>query len=329
MTGRTDVSGSTAHPPARARPSGTVRLEEVRNGGKRALADALARMEAAEDAEDVVALLDAAWADPKGISLGLTGPPGVGKSTLTDALIRAWRAQDRTIGVIAVDPSSARSGGALLGDRTRLSTDPTDQGVFVRSMAAREQLGGLAQITFPAMVLMRAVYDLVIVETVGVGQSETAVSGVADLTAFCAQPGSGDALQYMKAGIMEVPDMIVVTKADMGAVASRTVADLKGALSLSDEGEVRVLGCSATTGEGLEAVLQEICTLSTDITPGSRQDRQDQAIRWVEARIRDRFGRIGWEFVHRFPVDNVGESPFGCAQYITSELNARVTAAFK
>ena len=137
------------------------------------------------------------------------------------------------MGVIAVDPSSRRSGGALLGDRTRIETDPADPGVFVRSMAARRRLGGVADLTFPAAVLMRACFDWVIVETVGVGQSEVEIADCADLVVFCAQPGSGDALQFMKAGVMEMPDVVLVTKGDLGAPASRAAADVRGALSLA------------------------------------------------------------------------------------------------
>ena len=154
-----------------------------------------------------------ALAAPQGLALGLTGPPGVGKSTLINALLARLRARGESVAVIAVDPSSRRSGGALLGDRTRIETDPEDAGVFVRSMAARRRLGGLADITYPAMVLMRALFDLVIVETVGVGQSETEIADCADLVVFCAQPGSGDALQFMKAGVMERG---TVTRPDSG-----------------------------------------------------------------------------------------------------------------
>jgi len=152
----------------------TQALEALQAGGKPAMARVLARLEShARDAE-TIALLDAAYAAPKGVSLGLTGPPGVGKSSLVNVLLREARARGLTVGAIAVDPSSTRTGGALLGDRARLSSlDPTDDGVFVRSMAARGRLGGVSALAYPAAVVMQAVYDLVLVETVGVGQSET------------------------------------------------------------------------------------------------------------------------------------------------------------
>ncbi|MFK7944620.1 MAG: ArgK/MeaB family GTPase [Paracoccaceae bacterium] len=304
-------------------------LSKLRAGGKRALADALARIETEPDSPEIAALLDAALAVPQGFSLGLTGPPGVGKSTLTDALIRAWRDDGKTIAVIAVDPSSTRTGGALLGDRTRLTTDPADTGVFVRSMAARDRLGGVAEITFPAMVLMRALYDLVLVETVGVGQSETAVSALADMTAFCAQPGSGDALQFMKAGIMEVPDLVVVTKADMGVLADRAVADLRGALSLAGTRPAPVLSCSARDGTGLDLVLHEICNLAALRTPEFRQSRRAQAIRWAEDQIRVRFGQFGFSLVQRRTVDNYLTEPFSGTIHLNSKLSRAMTEAFE
>ena len=210
-------------------------LHDLRRGGKPALATTLAALETNPDDVDLTTLLTEAYLAPLGQVIGLTGPPGVGKSTLAGALINAYRKQGKRVGVIAVDPSSRRSGGALLGDRTRLRTDPEDQDVFIRSMAARDQLGGLAEITYGAMVLMRALYDVVLVETVGVGQSETDIAMAADTVVFCVQPGSGDSLQFMKAGIVEIPDVVVVTKGDMGHAAIRAKADVKGALGMSAE----------------------------------------------------------------------------------------------
>jgi LAO/AO transport system kinase len=162
--------------------------------------------------------------------VGVTGPPGAGKSTLLSALVRNWRVAGRSVAVLAVDPSSKRSGGALLGDRARIDADPADRGVFIRSMAAGERLGGLAPATRAAAQALAAAFDVVVIETVGVGQSETEVAEAADTVAVIVQPGSGDALQFLKAGIMEVPDALVVTKADLGVVATRAVRDLRAAL---------------------------------------------------------------------------------------------------
>ena len=198
-------------------------LSALRQGGKRLLASALADLERDPDGSSTQALLAAAWHEPRAHVVGVTGPPGVGKSSLCSALVASWRNDGKTVGVIAVDPSSKASGGALLGDRVRIVTDVTDEGSFVRSMAARERLGGLADQTLAAMVVMRALFDRVLIETVGVGQSETDVADVADTVVFCVQPGSGDSLQFMKAGIVEIPHLIVVTKADLGAAAERAL----------------------------------------------------------------------------------------------------------
>ncbi len=293
-------------------------LQAIRQGtgAKSLVARALADIEKNPAHADVVRLLDAAWASPRGHVLGLTGPPGVGKSTLVSSLIKAWRAQGRTVGVIAVDPSSRRSGGALLGDRTRLTTDADDKGIFVRSMAARNRLGGLAALTVPAMVLMRALYDIVLVETVGVGQSETDVATVADTVVFCVQPGSGDSLQYMKAGIMEVPHIAVVTKADMGATARRAQADVKGALGLAEAGEygwdVPVLKVSATEGEGLDDLISAIDRHYEHLKDSGRlqKERQLQGLIWLEQAIGERFGAQVLSLLRaRIAVDD-RQSPF-------------------
>src|SRR4051794_14490440 len=177
--------------------------------------------------------------------VGVTGPPGAGKSTLLSALVRAWRDQDRTVAVLAVDPSSKRSGGALLGDRARIEHDPKDDGILIRSTAAGGRLGGLAAATREAADALAAAFDLVVVETVGVGQSETDVEEIADTVAVVVQPGSGDVLQFLKAGIMEVPDVLVVTKADLGDVAMRARADLDQALTALGSSAVPVVAVSS------------------------------------------------------------------------------------
>ncbi len=162
--------------------------------------------------------------------VGVTGPPGAGKSTLLSALLQAWRAAGRTVAMLAVDPSSRRSGGALLGDRARIDFDPADRGVLIRSTAAGERLGGLAWPTRAAAQALAGAFDVVVIETVGVGQAETEVADVADTVAVVVQPGGGDVLQFLKSGIMEIPDVLVVTKADLGQIAMRTRRDLSAAL---------------------------------------------------------------------------------------------------
>ncbi|CCG39944.1 methylmalonyl Co-A mutase-associated GTPase MeaB [Magnetospirillum molischianum] len=291
-------------------------LSTIRAGGKAALARALSAIESTPDSPTVLSLLDTAHAAAQAHVVGMTGPPGVGKSTLMNALIADWRASGRRVGCIAVDPSSRRSGGALLGDRTRLSTDPEDQGVFVRSMAARDRLGGLAELTVAAMVLMRALYDIVLIETVGVGQSETDVAAIADSVLFCVQPGSGDALQFMKAGIAEIPDLVVVTKADMEDEAGRARADVEAALALaSDTTEgwtIPVLMVSAPARDGIAPLIDAIDRHAAflDRADGRAKRRHAQAELWLVQAIRDRFGRDGLR--RAGPVSlPFGTSPFG------------------
>ena len=272
-----------------------------------------------------MALLDAAYRDPRAHVIGFTGPPGVGKSTLVGALIAELRASGRTVGVIAVDPSSRRSGGALLGDRTRIATDPHDDGAFVRSMAARDRLGGLAELSVAAAVLMRAVFDVVLIETVGVGQSETDVAEAADTVVFCVQPGSGDSLQFMKAGIVEIPHLVVVTKGDVGAAAERAKSDVAGALTLAEGGApgwaVPVLLVAAARREGLGALLEALDGhwrwLAAD--GGLAARRQAQAEFWLADAIRERFGREG---LRRAGVLRLaaGEAPFGRLAELTRAL---------
>jgi LAO/AO transport system kinase len=171
--------------------------------------------------------------------VGVTGPPGVGKSTLLSALVGVWRRRGRTVAVLAVDPSSRRSGGALLGDRVRIAFDPTDRGVFIRSTATADRLGGVAASTWAAAHSLAAAFAIVVVETVGVGQSETEVADLADTVAVVLQPGSGDTLQFLKSGIMEIPDLLVVTKADTGRQAADTLRDARAALAAAGSGDRR------------------------------------------------------------------------------------------
>jgi LAO/AO transport system kinase len=273
-------------------------LAALRQGGKRALAAALAGLERDPDSEEAQALLDAAWRVPKAHVVGITGPPGVGKSSLCAALVAAWRKAGKTVGVIAVDPSSKASGGALLGDRVRIVADSADEGSFVRSMAARDRLGGLADQTLAAMVVMRALFDRVLIETVGVGQSETDVAGVADTVVFCVQPGSGDSLQFMKAGIVEIPHVIVVTKADLGAAAERAKADVAGALSLAvadGDWPLRTLGASARNGAGLDALVEALEAHRAHLAKEGRLavQRHRQSEGWLAQSLSERFGREG------------------------------------
>jgi len=193
--------------------------------------------------------------------IGITGSPGVGKSSLVDKLITLLRKKDKKIGVIAVDPSSPFSGGALLGDRIRMQSHSTDPGVFIRSMACRGHLGGLAFATQDTALLLDAFgYEIILIETVGVGQSEVAIAQAADTTLLVTMPSSGDAIQVMKAGIMEIGDIFVVNKADQEGV-DKTVIELETMLMLGAqerEWVPPIVRTIANNGEGIEELWDKI-----------------------------------------------------------------------
>lgn len=215
----------------------------------------------AADREQAVALLREVspavlGGEAEGHIVGVTGPPGAGKSTLLSVLLHAWRAQGKTVAMLAVDPSSRRSGGSLLGDRARIEFDPSDKGVLIRSTAAGDRLGGLASATRAAAQALAAAFDVVVIETVGVGQAETEVADVADTVAVVVQPGSGDVLQFLKSGIMETPDVLVVTKADLGQIALATRRDLSAALRSLGESDTKVVTvCSIPPAQGIEELV--------------------------------------------------------------------------
>jgi LAO/AO transport system kinase len=219
----------------------------------------------------------------------------------------ALRQQGHTVGVLAVDPSSKRSGGALLGDRARIDTNPDDQGLFVRSLATAGELGGLARSAPAGAMVLGAAFDRVIVETVGVGQSETDVEYVVDTVVFVVQPGSGDALQFLKAGIMEIPDILVVNKSDMGEAAIRARADLVSAIGAARwagiasgpaHGKADVVLASAARRDGIDALLQAIDRHRQEqIASGALEQRRlEGQVAWG---LRELFRRIGDEGVER------------------------------
>ncbi len=231
-------------------------------GDKRALARAITLVE--DDRPEGWALVREVFPHTgKASVVGFTGPPGVGKSTLLAALTKAERARDRTVGVLSIDPSSPFTQGALLGDRIRLAEHFLDGGVFIRSMANRGALGGLSEAALQAALLMDAAgRDVVLVETVGVGQAEVDVMDHADTIVLVLMPGSGDSIQALKAGVMEIPDVIVVNKADH-PLTDTMVREIRGVLSLgptggSDSWRVPIVKTEAAFGKGIEELLEQL-----------------------------------------------------------------------
>ncbi|MBM4337412.1 MAG: hypothetical protein FJ108_16120 [Deltaproteobacteria bacterium] len=277
----------------------------VRSGEATAIASALARVEDSRpeslaSTRELVGRLEAETPRTHAV-VGLTGPPGAGKSTLAGALIPELLEGGRGVGMVAIDPSSRRSGGALLGDRARLRFRPEER-VFVRSMAARDQLGGLAPATRAAVAVLRAAFETVLVETVGVGQSEIDVETVAETVVLVLQPGSGDTLQFMKAGILEIPDVLVVHKWDLGAQAARTRADLEGWLALSTlaPGAWRppVIGASSQTGAGISELAAAIASHREHLLHGELELRRARArAAWALELFVRRYGSFGIERV--------------------------------
>jgi len=220
--------------------------------------------------------------EPAAHVVGVTGPPGVGKSSLLSRLIAEWRSQDRSVAVLAVDPSSRGSGGALLGDRARIEHDPADERVFIRSTASGGRLGGVAPATRAAAAALAAAFDVVVIETVGVGQSETDVADIADTVAVIVQPGSGDVLQFLKAGIMEVPDVLVVTKSDLGGAAARALADVRSALASLRDGDIPALAVSCLappTGIAALVTALDAHRAGIDLADRRIRGRRRQALR--------------------------------------------------
>jgi LAO/AO transport system kinase len=231
----------------------------VRSGDRRALARAITLVENGDPlAYEVVA--DLYPHTGNAYAVGFTGPPGVGKSTLISSLVRHVRARDTQVGVVSVDPSSPFSHGALLGDRIRLSDHFLDPAVFIRSMGTRGHLGGLAEATLQALLLLDAAgKELVFLETVGTGQSEVEVIGIADTVLLVLMPGSGDSVQALKAGIMEIPDVIAINKLDHPA-AKTMLNEVRSILSLDTESEWQppIVLTEATRGENVPELWEKV-----------------------------------------------------------------------
>jgi len=236
-------------------------VERARDGDARAVARLISLV---EDESSALREVMAGLAPYTGNAqiVGITGPPGVGKSTSTNALVKALRASGKRVGVLAVDPSSPFSGGALLGDRVRMQDHALDKEVYIRSMASRGHLGGLAWSTPQALrVLDAAGCDVVLIETVGVGQSEVEIAGLADTTLVLTAPGMGDGIQAAKAGILEIGDLFVVNKADRDG-AEQVRRDLRNMIALADRSEESwkppIVLTVAQTGQGVDEVVENI-----------------------------------------------------------------------
>jgi LAO/AO transport system kinase len=276
------------------------RARLIRAGDRRALARAITLVESAraDHREQALSLLAALRPGPQALRIGLSGTPGVGKSTFIEAFGLMLTGQGLKVAVLAVDPSSSRSGGSILGDKTRMERLSRDPNAFIRPSPSQSQLGGVARRTREAVALCEAAgFDVVLIETVGVGQSETVVAELSDLFLLLLAPAGGDELQGVKRGIMEMADLILINKADgdLKPAALRTVADYAGALHLlrrrpqDPKGFPKALPVSALANEGLAPAWDEMQTLIAWRKEHGHWDRTRaaQARHWFQAEVRE------------------------------------------
>ena len=283
------------------------KVEELASGIRRADRASIARAlnllddrrpAARQSAAQLLDLLLAEALSSHAHLVGMTGPPGVGKSSLTAALIDVWRSRGLSVGILAVDPSSPLSGGALLGDRLRMKANGDDDAVFVRSLSSRGQFGGLSDETWPMSLVLLSCFDIVLLETVGVGQREIDIAHSCDTTCFVAQPGSGDSIQFIKAGVLEMPHILVVNKADMGAIASRTRSELQATLGREHpdgDWQVPILSTSATDRSGIDTLADTLEEHRRNLlaTQRLRPRRHAFQAHWLMKRLEEEFGRSG------------------------------------
>ncbi|MEO1639697.1 MAG: methylmalonyl Co-A mutase-associated GTPase MeaB [Pseudomonadota bacterium] len=317
----------------------------LRAGDRRALARAITLIESgrADHRADALALLEAVGTDRQAIRIGLSGTPGVGKSTFIESFGLMLTGMGKRVAVLAIDPSSARSGGSILGDKTRMDQLARDPNAFIRPSPSQTELGGVTRRTREAVALCEAAgFDIVLIETVGVGQSETVVAQMSDLFVLLLAPAGGDELQGVKRGIMEMADLILVNKADgeLKAQATRTCADYAGALRLlrkrpqDPEGFPKAMTVSALEQDGLADAWEEMQTLSSwrqeaGIWAGTRQA---QAQHWLAEDIRMGLLRLLNEDTEtssliaaaEAAVASGAKTPIAAAEMVLSPLYARL-----
>jgi len=315
-----------------AQSTAEVRAQAVTGGDTRAAARLMRDLE--DGLPQAVAVLKRLYrASGKAFVLGITGNPGAGKSTLVDVLIERYRARGLRVGVVAVDPTSPFSGGAILGDRIRMSRHSTDPGVFIRSMATRGHLGGLSRATADVVTVLDAMgFEMILVETVGVGQDEVEIVAQAESTVVVTVPGLGDEIQAIKAGILEIADVLVVNKSDREG-ADRSVRDLRSMLELRghEARQVEIVKTVAATGAGVDelmaAVERQRHPAGSDDAALARRRRQRAEALLGEV-IQDRMRRAAARLLAAHPdiIDQVAArsvDPYSAADDILAELLAR------
>ena len=281
-----DTKSANPAPKSRLAPGDIAPLiERLRAGERRAIAQVITELERLSSAApDILKALQPHLGHA--LVAGFTGPPGAGKSTLVNAVIDYLRKQSRTVGVIAVDPSSPISGGAILGDRIRMTAALDDDGVFVRSLASRGYLGGLSPAAVRIIDAMDgAGFDIILLETVGTGQNEIDVAEVADIRIVISAPGLGDDIQAMKSGLLEIADIMVVNKGDRPG-AEQTMQQLRGALSIraTISDKVPVLKTSAISGDGVPKLVEAIDAIGKTVAAQGPRDRRRRRARYLIAR---------------------------------------------
>lgn len=314
-------------------------VEDVRKGKVSAIARLISRAEAAPDeAREALAAIHRHTG--RAHIVGITGVPGSGKSTLIAQLCRKVRDAGRKVAVVAVDPTSPFSGGSILGDRVRMSDLNADSGVFIRSMATRGTIGGLSRATMPAVEILDAAgYDIVVIETVGVGQDEVDVVRAAHTTVVVSAPGLGDDIQAIKAGVLEIADIHVVSKCDRPD-ANRTISELKGMLTIGLQltgktaWRVPVIGTSAVSGEGLDTLVSAIDEhLSSMRASGEFEERRRRmaemrVLKCAEDILRDRFERDRRGRVHEIAelIARLQLAPEEGARRLLSEIHKEIAS---